>query len=280
MNALPALLVFAVAALLLALDRRGQAPTFAFLPLLVLLPLAAAPAWIQFATGTWTALVIALVIAMLARDGTDLLHGECAVKLLWVMGPALALSCAGQALLTVATGTPVVREQWGVLELGLDPSFLWSTSLPLSMLVGLVLLGGAPFHFWAADMFQGARPWLGPLAVAALQAAGAAWLAQRLAGIEAFPEAWRVAEGLLTVAAGIAFLAGAATLALQRRPERRVGTLASLHGALVLAALAAAHGRAPSGTPFDVREAWGLQRHIRARRRWTEARQEWLEENR
>src|SRR2546422_4553724 len=36
-------------------------------------------------------------------------------------------------------------------------------------LVGVVMLGGAPFHFWPADLFQGARPWLAPLAVAGIQ---------------------------------------------------------------------------------------------------------------
>ena len=43
------------------------------------------------------------------------------------------------------------------------------------------------------------------------------------------------------MAAGIAFLAGAATLLGQRRPERRVGTLASFHGALALVAILTAH---------------------------------------
>ena len=96
----------------------------------------------------------------------------------------------------------------GGAALGLDRRRLWSTALPLSLLAGLVLLGGAPFHFWAADVFQGARPWLAPLAVAALQVAGAAWLARRLDGIELrCPEA-RAAERLLAVAAGIAFAGG------------------------------------------------------------------------
>ena len=193
----------------------------------------------------WAPLVIGLVVATLARDGEELLHGECAIKLLWVMAVALALSWSGLHLLTLATGTPVVLEQWAVLQLGLEPIFLWSTALPLSLLVGVVLLGGAPFHFWIADVFQGVRPWLAPLAVAALQVTGAGWLAARLDGIDGFrPGALLVAD-LLRAAATIAFAFGAATLIVQRRPERRVGTLASLQGALALAHLASGRGLPP-----------------------------------
>jgi hypothetical protein len=72
---------------------------------------------------------------------------ECALKMLWVMGASLALELA--------------------------PPALWTAALPLSLLAGLVMLGGAPFHFWPADLFQGARPWFAPLAVAALQSLGA-----------------------------------------------------------------------------------------------------------
>jgi hypothetical protein len=101
-----------------------------------------------------------------------------------------------------------------------------------------VLLGVAPFHFWLADMFEGVRPWLAPLAVATLQACGAAWLGARLFSIRDFAPGASLAWSLLRMASLIAFLAGAATLLAQRRPERRVGTLASLNGALVLALVA------------------------------------------
>jgi NADH:ubiquinone oxidoreductase subunit 2 (subunit N) len=198
----------------------------------------------QIARPFWVPLVVGLVVAGLARDQDDLLHGECALKLLWVMGTALALSWAGIELLTLATGTDVVLEQWAVLELGLEPRFLWSTALPLSLLLGLVMLGGAPFHFWVADVFQGARPWLAPLAVALLQVTGAGWLSHRLAYVERFPAGAQLAWGLMHIAALTALIAGAATLLVQRRPERRVGTLASLNGALVLVLLA-------SGQPLE-----------------------------
>src|SRR4030065_472856 len=124
----------------------------------------------------WAALAGGLAVALLARDRDDLLHSECALKLGWVMVPALALSWAGLELLTLATGTPVVLEQWAVLDLGLDPPFLWSTALPLSLITGLVLLGAAPFHFWVADAVHGSRPWFAPLAVVALQLAGGGWI--------------------------------------------------------------------------------------------------------
>jgi len=226
--------------LMLRLERPGRA---GWGPAGVLVALAIGLALAPGARAAWTPLIVALVIAALARDGDELLHGECALKLLWVMGSALALSWAGLELLTLATGTPYVLEQWSVLGLGLDPVFLWNTALPLSMLIGVVLLGGAPFHFWLADMFQGVRPWLAPLAAAALQTAGAAWLASRLHAVDEFPPGAELAWGLLRMAALVAFLAGAATLVSQRRPERRVGTLASLNGALVLALIAA--GRVP-----------------------------------
>jgi NADH:ubiquinone oxidoreductase subunit 2 (subunit N) len=209
----------------------------------VLAMLALAVAWAPAARPAWAPLAVGLVAATLGRDRNDPLHTECALKLLWVMGSALALSWAGQSMLTLATGTPVPIEQWAVLQLGLDPRFLWSTALPLAMLAGLVLLGGAPFNFWVSDVLQGVRPWLAAAAVVALQVTGAAWLSSRLEGIAGFPAGHLLANDLLAVAAIVAFLAGAATLLVQRRPERRVGTLASLNGALVLAALAG--GRPP-----------------------------------
>jgi len=226
--------------LMLRLERPGRAGLG---PAGTLVALAVALVLAPGARAGATPLIVALVIAALARDGDELLHGECAIKLLWVMGTALALTWAGLELLTLATGTPYVLEQWAVLGLGLDPVFLWNTALPLSLLIGVVLLGGAPFHFWLADMFQGVRPWLAPLAAATLQTTGAAWLAARLHGVDQFPPGERLAGELLRMAALVAFLAGAATLISQRRPERRVGTLTSLNGALVLALIAA--GRVP-----------------------------------
>jgi NADH:ubiquinone oxidoreductase subunit 2 (subunit N) len=208
------------------------------------LALAALAASVAFPGGPERATLVAgLVVALLAHDRRDRLHAECGLKLLWVMGPALALSWLGVTLLAVATGTGATTEQWGVLALGLEPRFLWSLALPLSLIAGLVLLGGAPFHFWLADLMQGGRGWLAPLAAAALQVAGAGWLALRLDGIEGFPAGAEVTGSMLSIAAQVAFVAGAAALPFQRRPERRVGTLASLQGALLLAGLAALHGR-------------------------------------
>ncbi|MEK7823432.1 MAG: hypothetical protein AAB290_00145 [Candidatus Eisenbacteria bacterium] len=225
---------------LLGLERRGR---WSPVSLAVLAALAFAIAWAPLARPGWALLAAGLVAAALARDRDDPLHAECALKLVWVIGPALALSWAGLSLLTLATGTPVAIEQWAVLQLGLDPRFLWSTALPLALLAGLVLLGGAPFHFWVADVLQGVRPWLAASAVVALQVSGAAWLSRRLEGIGGFPAGRELVSDLLGIAAFAAFAAGAATLLVQRRPERRVGTLASLNGALMLAALAA--GRPP-----------------------------------
>jgi NADH:ubiquinone oxidoreductase subunit 2 (subunit N) len=202
----------------------------------------------------WAApLVVALVAAALARRGTDPLPGECALKLVWVLGGAFALGAVGAALLALGTGTTAPAEQWGVLRLGLTQRMVWTVALPLVLLTGVVLLGGAPFHFWVADLFQGLPAASAPLAVAALQALGATWLARHLAGIEAFAEGADLAGTLLRTAAAAAFLAGAGTLTWQQRPERRVGTLASLQGGLALAALAAAPGRAETGA---VLAAW------------------------
>lgn len=238
--ALVALVVLLVSWLLHALEERGR---LGVLPTAALALLAYTVARAAHAEAHALPLVVALVVATLLRDGDLLLHGECALKLVWVMGAALALSWAGGQLLTLATGTAVVVEQWAVLRLGLEPDFLWATALPLTLLAGLVALGGAPFHFWVADAFQGVRPWLAPLAAAAIQVSGAVWLAARLDGIAGFPAGETLAHSVLVIAALAAFGAAAATLPVQRRPERRMGTLASLQGALVLAMLA--HGALP-----------------------------------
>jgi NADH:ubiquinone oxidoreductase subunit 2 (subunit N) len=245
----PALAMLAGGAILLGMERQGRrGPVQAVVLAALALVIAAAP----LGRAAWAPLATGLVIAALTRDHRDPLHTECALKLLWVLGPAFALSWAGLALLTLATGTPVAVEQWAVLSLGLEPRFLWSTALPLAMLGGLVLLGGAPFHFWVADLLQGARPWLAAAGVVTLQVCGAAWLSQRLEGIGGFPVGRALVADVLTFAAIAAFGAGAATLLVQRRPERRIGTLASLNGGLVLAALA-------GGRPLDgaALAAWG-----------------------
>jgi hypothetical protein len=233
---------------------------------LTLTPLAAAA---FAATRDWVlapALVTGLVVAMLVRREEDPLHSECALKLLWVLGAALALSWAGRALLVLATGTTHIHEQWAVLAIEVEPPHLWHTGLPLSLLLGLVLLGGAPFHFWASDLFHGARPWIAPTAVAALQVSGAVWLAARTEGITAFRGAAAVANQLLGVAALAGFTVGAATLLFQRRPERRVGTLASLNGTLALVSFIGGFGpsarasSAPLAMAADRAEflgAWG-----------------------
>jgi hypothetical protein len=234
-----ALAAFLAGLWMLRLERPGRAGIG---PAGTLAALAAGIGLAPGANAGWTPLMVGVVVAALTRDRDELLHGECALKLLWVLGSAVALSWAGILLLALATGTPYVREQWAVLLLGLEPTFLWSTALPLSLLIGVVLLGGAPFHFWLADVFQGVRPWLAPLAAATLQITGAAWLAARLDSVASFPPGAQLAWGLLRVAAWVAFLAGAAALMTQRRPERRVGTLASLNGALVLALIAAGRG--------------------------------------
>ena len=90
------------------------------------------------------------------------------------------------------------------------------------------------------------------------QVMGALWLTRRLTGIEAFSAGADITGPMLAAASGVAFLAGAATLLQQRRPERRVGTLASLQGGIMLAALAAAHGREDfSATSRAMMTTWG-----------------------
>jgi len=115
----PTAVALAVALLLLLLERRLDPQSASVFPFAVLPPLAAIVVVPEREGAALPALVVALVIAMLARNRRDLLHSECGLKLLWVLGPALALSWAGSALLTLATGTSVIAEQWAVLQLGL-----------------------------------------------------------------------------------------------------------------------------------------------------------------
>jgi NADH-quinone oxidoreductase subunit N len=232
-------LALLAAGFLLLHDRARHGMPYALAPLVVLVPLAALVAYGGRSNPGWAAFAALLVAALLARGRDDSFQSECALKLVWVLGGSLALSWAGLQLLVLATGTDRVAEQWGVLQLGIDPPQLWSASLSLSLVAGIVLLGVAPFHFWAADLFQGARMWLAPLAVAALQVAGSGWIMSRLDGITACPDAARLASYLLGIAGATAFAVGAVAVLWQKRPERRIGTLASLQGGILLAALAA-----------------------------------------
>lgn len=211
---------------------------------LSLAPLAAAIAWPEGLGPARAALAVGLCVALLAHDPRDLPQTETALKLAWVMGAAFALSWAGDSLLAVAAGGARTREQWAVLALALDPYALWSAALSLGLLAGLVLLGGAPFHFWPGDLFHGARAHLAPFVATTLQLVGAAWLLRHLEGIGTFHSAAHLVRSLLTFGASIALAGGAATLGYQRRPERKVGAIVSLQGGLVLAALAAAPERA------------------------------------
>lgn len=213
---------------------------------LTIVPLAAVVAWPGALTPARAALAAGLSVALLAHDPRDLPQTEVALKITWVLAGAFALSWAGDALLALASGSARPREQWPALALALDPYALWSAALSLSLLAGLVLLGGAPFHFWPGDLFHGARPHLAPFVAATLQLAGAAWLLRHLDGIATFPAAAQLVRSLLTLAAAVALAGGAATLGYQSRPERRVGALVSLQGGLMLASLAAA----PMRTPF------------------------------
>jgi len=246
--ALPVALALVAALLLVASERRRRPLSGSLGLLLVLVPCALVLVRLDAAGWILAPLVAALVAAALARESQDPLPGECALKLVWVLGGAFALTAVGFALLALATGVTAPPEQWSVLQLGLSQRMVWVVALPLALLAGVVLLGGAPFHFWVADLFQGASAALAPLAVAALQGLGAMWLVRRLAGLEGFGNGAVLAGALLRTAAIAAFLAGAGTLLLQRRPERRVGTLASLQGGLALAALAISAGRGPLDT--------------------------------
>src|SRR5439155_1014008 len=131
--AAPALLGAAVAlfgaGFLLLHDRARNGTLYALAPLVVLTPLAALVAYGGRDHPGWAAIAAVLVAALLAREREDAFASECALKLVWVLGGSLALSWAGLGLLTLATGTSRVSEQWAVLRLGLDPPQLWSAAL-------------------------------------------------------------------------------------------------------------------------------------------------------
>lgn len=254
--AFPPALALGAALLVFALDRQGRLDVYEWGTTLVLVPVAAALVQAPAAAPMWSILAPGLVVALLARDRESLLQSECALKLAWVMGAALALSWTGVRLLELATGTDRVVEQWAVLDLAVDPDSLWRTALPLALLLGVVLVGGAPFHFWAADILHGAPAWLAPLAVIVIQISGARWLTSRLAGIASFEDGAKAVAELLSMAAFLALAVGAVTLMVQRRPERRVGTLASLQGGLLLGALAFARGGASAGVDPQFVARW------------------------
>ena len=245
-------------ALLLPLEPRHGGPVAIAGRVLMIVPLALLAAFGGPSPGL-IALTAALVVALLSRRAHDPFHTECALKVLWVTGAALALSAAGHLLFTTLTGSPHPGEQWAILGLDLDARTLWRTALPLTLIAGLVLVGAAPFHFWPSDVLQGGFPAVAPLAVVALQLAGSRWIAWRLAGVNACPEAGQQAAHVLEAVSAIGFVVGAATLLVQRQPERRAGALAGLHGALLLAALSAGlrlFGQSGSSTP-EALERWG-----------------------
>lgn len=239
----PVVLALLAAAVMLLLERRGRLRAGLWPAVAVLVPCTLAVARLDLLPAVWVPLLVALLVAGLAWDPADRFAGECALKLLWVMGGAFALTGAGLALLALATSVHPPAEQWSVLTLGLAERTVWSVAVPLALLGGVVLLGAAPFHFWVADLLQGLPTWLAPLAVAALQGAGARWLQLRLDGAAAFPDGADLAGLVLRTAAAAALVGGAGTLLTQRDPERRAGTFASLQGGLALATLSAALAR-------------------------------------
>ncbi len=244
--------------LLLPLEPRHGGPVAIAGRVLMLLPLVLLMAFTGATPGK-IAFTAALVVALLARRAHDPFHTECALKVLWVTGAALALSAAGHLLFTSLTGTPHPAEQWSVLGLDLEPRTLWRTALPLTLIAGLVLVGVAPFHFWPSDVLQGGFPALAPLAVVALQLAGSRWIAWRLDGVYGCPDAGQQAAHVLEAVSAIGFIVGAATLLVQRQPERRAGALAGLHGALLLAAVSAGlrlFGQSRAATPAAI-DDWG-----------------------
>lgn len=239
-------------------DLRAHALQMGLL-LLALGPLAASLLAPHGASAASVLLAWGLAIALLLRDPSDTYASEAALKLAWVGGAALALSVAGELLLALSAGTARASEQGPALALALDPYALWGVALVLSLLVGIVLLAGVPFHFWAADLAQGAPLHVAPLLLAALPATGAAWLMRRLADMAAFPAGLERVSAVLGGAAMVALIGGGASLVWQRRPDRRIGVLVGLQGALVLTAMALEPARAPfAALAFDGLAAWAV----------------------
>lgn len=239
-------------------DAGAHAANVALL-LLALGPLAASLLAPHGASAASVLLAVALALALLLRDPGDTYASEAALKLAWVCGAALALSVAGELLLALSAGTARASEQGPALSLALDPYALWGVALVLSLLVGIVLLAGAPFHFWAADLAQGAPLHVAPLLLAALPATGAAWLMRRLADMAAFPAGLERISAVLGGAAMVALIGGGASLVWQRRPDRRTGVLVGLQGALVLTSMALEPERAPfAAIATDGLAAWAV----------------------
>lgn len=240
-------------------ERTGAQAMQTALLLLAVGPLAACLLAPHGASAASVLLVWALAIALLLRDPSDTYASEAALKLAWVGGAALALSIAAELLLALSAGTARASEQGPALTLALDPYALWAVALVLSLLVGIVLLAGVPFHFWAADLAQGAPLHVAPLLLAALPATGASWLMRRVADVAAFPSGLERVSAVLGGAAALALIGGGASLIWQRRPDRRIGVLTGLQGALVLTALALEPGRVPfASLASDGLAAWAV----------------------
>src|SRR6185436_7280349 len=101
---------------------------------LTLVPLAVVVAWPGLLLPARAALAAGLSIALLAHDPRDLPQTEVALKIMWVLTAAFALSWAGDALLAMASGSARAREQWPALALALDPYALWTAALSLSLM--------------------------------------------------------------------------------------------------------------------------------------------------
>ena len=84
---------------------------------LTLVPLAVGIAWPSVFTPARAALAAGLSVALLAHDPRDLPQTEVALKIMWVLLAAFALSWSGEALLALASGSARAREQWPALAL-------------------------------------------------------------------------------------------------------------------------------------------------------------------
>ena len=106
--ALPVALALAAAVLLVASERRRRPLPGSLGLLLVLVPCALVLARLDAAGWVLAPLVVALVAAALARERPDPLPCECALKLVWVLGGAFALTAVavtgpGFSIVTVKT---------------------------------------------------------------------------------------------------------------------------------------------------------------------------------
>jgi len=134
---------------MLSLERRGRFDVYELFTAAVLVPLAAAGALATGAGATGLVLVLGLVVALLARDRDSLLQSECAIKLLWWWVPRSPLSWAGVMLLALATGTRSCTSNGRCSRSASIPTSCGARRSRSRCCSGLVLLGVAPFHFWA-----------------------------------------------------------------------------------------------------------------------------------